>query len=145
MECTRLKNWNFCWNRRNKFFRLDVDIGYTGKIYTLWFSLSGRKKRGASYWRHGNIAIPDNTKYNTQCQDDPSKQHFVQGNSSELKLENRKESVYGVLHVTTQLTLNDDKCVFLRIHIWIKSRWFRLPLIYIWQLELIRKSRKNKK
>ena len=67
------------------------------------------------------------------------------GNSSELKSENRKGSVYGGLHVTTKLTLNDDKCVCLRSHIWIHYQWYIFPLIYIWYLELIRTARKEKK
>ena len=45
-------------------------------------------------------------KYKTQYYDDPSKQHFMWGNSSELKLENRKVPVSGGIQVTNKLTLN---------------------------------------
>ena len=146
MECTRLKNWHFCWNRKNRFSILGLDSGYTGNRYPLWVSISVKlkkkkeKKKVASYQRHGSTALPENMNYNNQCQNEPNKQHFVWGNSSELKSENRKGEVYYGLHVTTPFTHNNEKNVCLRSHIWIQSWWYRLPLIYIWQLELIRTS-----
>ena len=44
---------------------------------------------------------------NHNIKNESSKQHFRWGNSSELKSENIKGSVYGGLRVTTQLKLND--------------------------------------
>ena len=110
--------------------------------YPFWKSQE-RGKKGASYWRHGNTVLPDNKKYNTQLQDDPNKQHFVWGNSSELKSENSKRAVYGDLHVTTKLNLNNENQMCLGIRISIQSKWYRLSPIYIWWLDLIRTSRKE--
>ena len=42
MSFESLKNWHFCWGRRNKFFRLDLEGGYTGNISPLYVSLSGK-------------------------------------------------------------------------------------------------------
>ena len=42
MECTRLKHWHFCCNRRKIFSRLDLDGGYTGNRYPFWVRLSGK-------------------------------------------------------------------------------------------------------
>ena len=36
-------------------------------------------KKGALYWRHGNISLLDHMNYNTQCWDDPTIQHFMWG------------------------------------------------------------------
>ena len=47
--------------------------------------------------------------YNTQGWYDPTIQHLILGNSSELNTENSKGSEFGGLHVTNQGTLNNDK------------------------------------
>ena len=88
-------------------------------------------KNKDSWWRNGTTTLPDNTKYNTQCYDDPNKQHFIWGNSSELNSENSKGPVSVGLHVTIQLTLNDENSVCLRRHMWIHYMECRLPQTYI--------------
>ena len=84
-------------------------------------------------------------KYNTRCCDDQTIQNFMWGDSLELKLENKKWSRPYILHVRNQVTLNDEKLVCLRSHIWIQSLWCRLPHIYMLYLEPIRISRKKEK
>ena len=103
------------------------------------FGLDSLKKKRPSCWRHGNNNTPDNTKYNTQCYDDPNKQHFMWGNSSELQSENNKGPVSGGIHVTNQLTLRNNKFLCLRSNIWIQSVECRLPQIYIFYFDKIRK------
>ena len=47
---------------------LDLYGVYTGNRQYLWVRLSGKLlKRRASYWRHVNIILPENTNYNNQC------------------------------------------------------------------------------
>ena len=71
-----------------------------------------------SYWRHGNNPLPKQKKYNTQCCNDLTIQHFLWGDSSELKLEKNKGSGFYGLHVRNKLTLNDEnKCVFEESHV----------------------------
>ena len=142
MERARLKNWYFCWNRRNEFSRLELDGGYTGNRYPLWVRLLGKLKKieRASYWRHGNTTIPDQRNYNIQCCNDTTIRYFMWGDSSELKLENNKGSVSDGLHVRKV-----EKLLCLRIHIWFQYLWSRLPQIYISYLEPIRVSSNLKK
>ena len=74
-----------------------------------------------SYWRHVNTPIPEQMKYNTQYCDDPTIPHFMWGDSLELKLENKKGSGSNSLHIRNQVTLNYEKMVCLRSHMWIHS------------------------
>ena len=76
-------------------------------------------------------------KYNTQICDDPTIQHVMWGDSSELKIENNKVLGSDGLHVRNKLTLDDENLVCLRSHIWIHSLWCRLYQIYILYLEPI--------
>ena len=57
---------------------------------------------------------------NHNISNEPNKKYFRWGNSSELKSENSKGSIYGGLHATTQLNLNDEKFVCRRRHIWMQ-------------------------
>ena len=82
MKYERLENWHVFWNSSNKFSKLDMDGGYMGNKYPLYVILNVQLlKKGASYWRHGNTPIPDHMKYNTQCYDDTTIQHFMGGDS----------------------------------------------------------------
>ena len=47
---------------------------------------------------------------NHNIRNDPNKQHFRWGNSSELKSENSKVLVYDGIHVTTQLNFDGKWC-----------------------------------
>ena len=38
----KIKNWNFCCNRIKRISRLYLNGGYTGIIYPLYVSLSGK-------------------------------------------------------------------------------------------------------
>ena len=61
MECTRFKNCNFCWNRRNKFSILKLDGGYIGNRYLLLFSFSGKlykKNRERIIWETWQYSAP---------------------------------------------------------------------------------------
>ena len=53
------------------------------------------------------------------------------GGSSDLKPENRKVSESGGIYIRNQVTLYDDKSVWLRSHMWIQSMQCGLPHIYI--------------
>ena len=110
-----------------------------------WVILLGGKelKRRASYWRHGNTPLPEKINYNTQCCDGPTFQHFMWGDSPELKLENNKGSESDDLHVRNQVTLNCEKLVWLMSHMWIQSLCCRLTQIYISYLEPMKKIRKK--
>ena len=66
-------------------------------------------------------------------------QHFIQGDSSELKSENIKESVLDVMHVRNQVILNDENLFCLRIHILIQYVRRRLPQIHVFKFECIEK------
>ena len=83
---------------------------------------------------------------NTQLCDDPNTQHFMWGESSELKSENNSEgSGSDGPHVRNKVNLNDEKLVCLRSHMWIHYVCCRLPLIYILYLEIIRTPRCKKR
>ena len=82
--------------------------------------------------------------YNTQGYDEPNKQHFVWGNSSELNLENSKGPVSGGLHITNQFALNDDNCFCLRMHMWIQFMECRLTQICIFSFGLRGRGRNKK-
>ena len=113
MGCARLKTGIF-WNRRNKFSRLKLDGGYTGNRYIWWVSLSGKLLKKISYCRHGNTPLPEKRKYNSQCCDDPTIQHFMWGDPSELKSENNsKGSVSDGLHIRNKMTLNDERLIII--------------------------------
>ena len=56
---------------------------------------------------------------------------------SESKSENSKGLGLDSLHVINKVTLNDEKLVFLRIHMWIQSVRYRFTQNYIFYLELI--------
>ena len=144
------------WNVQGWKNGIFIGIGETNSPDWIWMvatqvtyipfgvSLSGIFfKQRSSYWRLGYIPLPDKRKYNTQSWDDPTIQHFMWGDSSELKLENNKGSVLDGLHVRNQVTINDEKVVFLRSRIWIHSLWHRFPQIYISYLEPIIISRKK--
>ena len=66
-------------------------------------------------------------------------QHFIQGDSSELKSENIKGSVLDVMHVRNQVTFNDENLFCLRSHILIQSMRCRLPQIHVFKFERIKK------
>ena len=82
MKYARLKNWNFCWKRRNKSPRLDLDDGYTGNIYHLCVRIYGLIKKGASYWRYGNNTLRKNKSITTNARMITKKQHLMWGDSS---------------------------------------------------------------
>ena len=44
MECARLKLSLF-WNKRDKFYRLELDCGYTCNRYSFWVSLLGKLEK----------------------------------------------------------------------------------------------------
>ena len=120
---------------------LDLNSGFTGNRYPLYVRLSGQfKKGGDSSWRHWNTTIPNNMNYNTQRYYDPSIQYFMWGDSSELKSGNSKKSGLDGLNVRNKVTLNDEKVVCLRSHMWINYMWCRLSHINILYLERIRTS-----
>ena len=77
---------------------------------------------------------------NHNIRNSPNKWHFRWGNSSEFKSENSKGSVYGGLHDTTQLNLNNEKLVCRRRYMWIQSVSFMLPQIYIYIYIIINKQ-----
>ena len=58
---------------------------------------------------------------NQNIRNESNKKHFRWGNSSELKSENTKGSVYGGLCVTIKLNLNHEKLVFRTRHMWMQS------------------------
>ena len=41
----KVERWHVFWNGRNKFYRLDLYSGYTGRKYILSISLSGQLKK----------------------------------------------------------------------------------------------------
>ena len=130
MECVRLENWHFCWNRRKKLSILESGGGYTGNRCPPWIGLFGKRKK-ASYWRYRNNSIPEQRKYNTQCCDDITIQKFIFGDSSQLKLDNNKRQLSGGLYITNKFTLKNDKFMCLRRHMRIYSVYCRLPHISI--------------
>ena len=85
MECTRLKTGIFVGTRETNYpdwiWMVATQLAYI----PFGVDLSVKLKKIDSYWRHVNTALPENTKYNTQFCDDPNKQHFMWGNSSQLK------------------------------------------------------------
>ena len=118
-----MKHWHACWIREKNFPSLDLDDGNMGNRCHLYVSLSGQHKKGASYWRHDSTPLFDHMKYNTQCWDDPTIQHVMWVQSSELKSENSKGSGSDSLQVRNQVILNYEKLVCLRSHMWIHSMW----------------------
>ena len=138
MEHVRLRNWYFCWNRKEQFSVLQSDGGQTGNRYLLWVRFLVKLFKRASYLRHVNNPLPGKSKYNTQCCDGTTIQNLMWGDSSELTFENNKVSGLDGIHVRNQVNLDDEKLVCLRSRIWIQYLWCRLSLIYILQLELIR-------
>ena len=68
------------------------------------------------------------------------------GDSPKLKSENSKRSGLDSLHVRNQVSLDDEKLVCLRTHMWIQYVLCRLPHVKFFYLELIIiSSRKGKK
>ena len=88
MECERLQKQHDYWNKRKN------SQGWTQTVYT-WVTYIScmldfltnylKKGWGITYWRHVNNPIPDKMKYNTQYQDDPTTEHFMWGDPSDLK------------------------------------------------------------
>ena len=126
----KVENWHFFGigetNSPDWSWVVDTQLTYTP--FGLAFRVNLKK---GSYLRHVNITLPEKMKYNTQCCDDTTIQHFMWGKSPELKLENNKVSVLNGLHVGNQVTLNYKKLVCLRSHIWIQYLLCMFPHIYI--------------
>ena len=63
MECARLKNWHFCWNKMNKLSVLDskMDKQVTDISFVLAFMEKIKiNRKGASYCIYVNTTILDN-------------------------------------------------------------------------------------
>ena len=67
---------------------------------------------GVLSFRHESNPLSEHINYNIQTFDDPTIQHFMWGDSSELKLENNKGSGSNVLHDRNKVAINGEKwCV----------------------------------
>ena len=78
MELVRLKNWNFLVIGEIKSphwsWMVATQVTYIYFGLDFWENL---KKERASYLSHGDTTLSDQSKYNTQCYNDPTIQHFT--------------------------------------------------------------------
>ena len=100
--------------------QLDLDGGYIGDGYPLCVDLPGQMflKKGATYRLLGNTPLPELMEDDAQFLDDPTIQHFILDDSSELKSVLCGEAGPGCLPVRNQVTLDEKQnCVGDECHV----------------------------